>query len=275
MARTGDGRFEARLDRAWEIWGPMGGYAATVALRAAGAAATFDRPASFACQYVGVASFDGPVALDVVTVRTTKTAEALRVSMSQAGRPILEALVWAVADGLTGLDHDVAEAPAVPGPLELPTVEERFAAQGEPSPPPPFPFWNNFARRPVSWSDAWPPEEALEPIYREWLRFVPTAAFADPWVDAGRALVLVDVQSWPAANAHHAWKQHSMIAPSLDLYVAFHRPMHDCEWLLTDGHAPVAGGGLMAWNGRLWSEDRRLLASGGGQLLCRPIRPQP
>jgi hypothetical protein len=28
----------------------------------------------------------------------------------------------------------------------------------------------------------------------------------------------------------------------------------------------------MAWNGRLWDADRRLVASGAGQLLCRKMR---
>ena len=43
------GRYEADISQAWEIWGPMGGYVAGVALRAAGAASPFPRPASFSC----------------------------------------------------------------------------------------------------------------------------------------------------------------------------------------------------------------------------------
>ncbi len=263
------GRFQATLNRDWEIWGPMGGYVAAVALRAAGEVASFSRPASFACHYLGVASFDEPVDLEVTTLRSAHTAEALRVSITQDARPILDALVWTVADGIAGLEHDLAEAPDVPGPDGLLSVQERL---GPDAPPPPFPFWNNFDGRPTNWREQWPPEGPLDPVYRNWLRFRPTATFADPWVDAGRALVVVDVQSWPAASSHHAWRQLPMIAPSLDLYVAFHRPAHDAEWVLADGHAPIAGAGLIGWTGRMWSADRQLLASGGGQLLCRPVR---
>ena len=38
-----------------EIWGPMGGYVASVALRAAGAHSRFDRPASIVGHFLGVA----------------------------------------------------------------------------------------------------------------------------------------------------------------------------------------------------------------------------
>ena len=58
VTRTGEGRYTASLSADWEIWGPMGGYIASVALRAAGAESPFARPASFFCQYLGVAGFD-------------------------------------------------------------------------------------------------------------------------------------------------------------------------------------------------------------------------
>ena len=61
------------------------------------------------------------------------------------------------------------------------------------------------------------------------------------------------------------------MAPSLDLYAAFHDLQPSDPWLLADGHAPIAGEGLIGWNGRVWSGGRRLVASGGGQLLCRRI----
>jgi acyl-CoA thioesterase len=139
-----------------------------------------------------------------------------------------------------------------------------------PDTPRPFPFWDNVESRPVDFVPEWPPSTPLPPTYRSWSRFRPTATFDDPWLDAARAAILVDVQSWPAAHRHHAWQDPKVIAPSLDLYVAFHQPALDEPWLLLDGYSPVAAEGLIGWTGRLWSGTRRLVASGGGQLLCRP-----
>src|SRR5205823_4892878 len=70
-----DGRYQATLSPDWEIWGPNGGYVASIALRAAGAHSAFDRPATFSCHYLAVARFDA-VDLDVRTLRRTKRAES-------------------------------------------------------------------------------------------------------------------------------------------------------------------------------------------------------
>lgn len=274
VERIGDdgdvARFRGELSKEWEIWGPMGGYVASVAMRAAGEAGRFSRPASFFCQYLGVASF-GTVDIAVTTLRSAKTALAQRVEVTQQDRRILEATVWSIGD-VEGLEHDDThrQRPDVPGPDETPNIldllTEDDKAQG-----PGFPFWRNLESKPINFErERTPP---YEPVWREWLRFIPTAIFEDPWVDACRALIVIDVQSWPAASRAHAWG-HNFIAPSLDLYVAFHQLKPASEWLLADGHGPVASDGVTAWNGRLWSDDMTLVASGTGQLLCRRV-PAP
>lgn len=268
VERVGEGRFRARLSRDWEIWGPMGGYVAAVALRAAGAESPFDRPASFFCQYLGVAAFD-VVDVAVTTLRRARTAVAQRVEVSQGDKPVLEATVWSVG-AVEGLEHDATEPPAVPPPDEVPALLERLTDE-EREAGPPFPFWHNVEQKPLQWVRPWPPTEPMEPRWRCWCRFTPTPTFADPWVDACRALVLVDVQSWPAAHQPHAYRHPPYYAPSLDLYVAFHQPRPDADWLLADGQGPVARDGLMGWRGNLWAADGALVASGGGQLLCRRV----
>jgi len=264
----GDGRYRGVLSKDWEIWGPMGGYVAAVAFRAAGAESAFPRPASFACHYLSVASFDA-VDLLVTPLRTTRVAGSYRVEMTQGERRILEATVWAIADDVEGLVHDDAVPPRVDGPEGLPSIEE-LLADVEDAPGPPFAFWLNVESRPLDFRLDWPPSEPLPPVYQQWLRFR-EGDFSDPWVDACRLLVITDVQSWPAASRPHMWKQPQLYAPSLDLQITLHRRPAS-EWLLADGHSPVGDGGLLGWNGRVWSADRRLLASGGGQALCRPLR---
>ena len=262
-----DGRYRGTLSREWEIWGPMGGYVASFALRAAAAESAFARPASFFCHYLGVAKFDA-IDITVDKLRSGRSAESMRVTITQDDRLIMDASVWTVADA-EGLDHDLTMPPDVEGPDGLSNFEELFA--DEPEGGPPFPFWNNFEGRPIEFRREWPPAEPLDPVWREWLRFVPTSTFDDPWTDACRALICVDVVSWPAASRPHMWKQPNVIAPSMDLYVAFHEAAPDDPWLLADGHSSFAAEGLMNWTGRLWSSERKLVASGMGQLLCRTM----
>src|ERR1700690_1666192 len=106
----GDGRYTARMSRDWEIWGPNGGYVASIALRAAGAFSRFDRPATLVGHFLGVAEFDAPVDLEVTTLREAKRAQSMRVSMTQSGNPIFDAMIWSVGD-VAGLEHDVTEMP--------------------------------------------------------------------------------------------------------------------------------------------------------------------
>ncbi|HEY1734286.1 MAG TPA: thioesterase family protein, partial [Acidimicrobiales bacterium] len=259
---TGAGRFTATLSPEWEIWGPMGGYVAAVALRAAGAVSPFRRPATFACHYLAVARFE-PVDIAVTVQRAARTALSQRVVVTQEDRPVLTAEVWSIGD-VDGLVHHVVDPPDVAGPDGLPSMDDL-----DPDRWPPFPFWRNLDARPVAPCGEWPPREPLPPRWQTWLRFRPVATFEDPWVDAARSVVVLDVVGWPSAHQHHAWRDAPYIAPSLDLSVAFHEPAPDAAWLLADGHSPVAGDGLVGWHGRLWSPARRLVASAGGQALFR------
>jgi acyl-CoA thioesterase-2 len=265
----GDGHFRAQLSREWEIWGPMGGYVAALALRAAGAESPFARPASFFCHYLNVAAFDG-VDLEVSPLRSGRTALSQRVRITQGDRSILEATVWSVHPN-EGLEHNDATSPDVPGPEALPSIEEAL-----PDRPRNFAFWDNVEMRPLRVQARWPPAESLPPRWQAWCRFRPTSTFDDPWVDACRSVILVDVQSWPAASQRHAWREpHGFIAPSLDLYVAFHTPSPDQGWLLADGYAPVSGDGMFGWTGRLWTPEGSLVAAGGGQALYRRVPTTP
>ncbi len=263
----GDGRYRATPSREWEIWGPMGGYIASFALRAAGLAASQPRPAAFSCHYLGVARFE-PIDIRVEARREGRSASSHRVEISQEGRPILDAMVWSTGGG-EGLEHDETTPPDVPGPDELPSIEELLPPDAEP----PFPFWLNFDAKPIHFEVDWPPDGPRPASWQEWLRFLPRGSFEDPWVDACRSVVLVDLPSWPSAHRPHAWRQPAFTAPTLDLNVAFHQPTAGQEWLLCDGAAPMSTGGLFGWTAKVWSPGGQLHASGGGQCIYRPLRP--
>lgn len=265
-----DGCYTAELSADWNIWGPNGGYLAAVALRAAGAHSPHPRPASLVCHFLGVADF-APVQITTETLRGAKRAESTRVVMTQGDQPVLDALVWSVADDLTGLSHDLRAVPDVPQPDSLPTLEELAAREaGAPSPPP---FFQNFDQKPIDWvpPERWATRDPADPRARSWYRFRPRPTFSDPWVEAGRLAVLVDTFMWPAAARAHRPGDLRHIAPSLDLQVSFHRIPHGTEWLLADAVSETAVDGLVAGRASVWSSEGDLVASGSQQMLCRPV----
>ena len=265
----GEGRFRATLSPDWEIWGPMGGYVAAIALRAAGATTQHPHPAAFSCHYLGVARFE-PVDIRVEARKEGRAASSHRVEITQDGRPILDAIVWSVADN-DGLEHDETTPPAVPDPDGLPSLADLLPADAQP----PFPFWRNLDARPIEFEAEWPPEGPRPATWQEWLRFLPTATYDDPWTDGARTVILADLPSWPSAHRPHAWRQEPWTAPTLDLNVAFHRPTDGEPWLLCDGAAPLSTRGLFGWTARVWSPGGTLHATGGGQCLYRRLPPAP
>jgi acyl-CoA thioesterase len=274
---VGDGRYSALMSQDWEIWGPNGGYVAAVLLRAAGAHSRFERPATFAAHFLGTAAFDR-VDLDVVTLRSGGRSESVRVSMSQGGKPIAEAMVWCVPAELDGVEVDWTQRPDVGAPADTPTIGERFADVEDAPAKAPFKFWDNFEYRPLGWIgiDEWQTRRPIEPTYLAWFRLVPTPVFEDPWIEFARVLMPIDIVGWPAIG--RGWdpvEDGRWVAPNLDLAVSFHAAPNGSENLLLDGEARIATGGLIGGNGRVWSEDGRLLATGVQQLLMRRLPEQP
>jgi acyl-CoA thioesterase len=256
-----DGRYGAELSDAWEIWGPNGGYLAAIALRAAGEAAQIKRPSSFYCHFLSSPAF-AAVELEVTVLKRGRRAESLQVAMSQEGRPVLQAMVKTLAEA-PGHRHRHLQAPDVARPEGLQSYEQLLAPERRP----PFKFWENVERRPV---DQLASSEPAEPVLREWTRYRPTACFADPFVDAARALILLDTYGFPAA--WQRFRSMEYLAPNLDTSAWFHDFSPDCEWLLVDHACTVADHGLMAVDGKVWDADGRLLATGAAHLCCIPGR---
>jgi len=263
----GDGHYAAHLNEEWRIWGPNGGYLAALALRCAGEHSPFRRPASFTCHFLGVADFTD-VELTARTLRRTKRVESLAVSMTQHGSPILEALVWTIGEA-HALEHQALTMPEVPAPDGLAPMEDLL-----PPDVPLFPFWRNIESRPCSWTDDWEHRPAGEFRNHSWYRFRPRATFADPYLDAARGLLILDTVLWPAADRGHP-ENTEWYAPSIDVQARFHALAPDDEWLLADAFSPAARDGLVGGTGAIWSESGRLLATGGQQMLYRPIHLNP
>ena len=264
----GDGAFDLLLRRDWEIWGPNGGYMAAIALRAAAVASGRARPANATVHFLSVANFDEPVVVRPVVQRASKVATSIGVSITQADRPVLQAMVWAIDHGLPGLQHDPPLGADAGHWSDHPTIDERWAASGRPRPPG-YAFWRNFDERPPVWIDDWDGRSDLEPVYLNWMRFRAVTA-DDAWAEAARLLLLVDLGAWPAATRKHV--QDRFIAPSIDVSCEFHSLAPHDGWYLLRGESPVAGEGLVASHQDVRDSQGRLLASGISHLLCRPVR---
>ncbi len=270
-----EGGYTAELSPSWEIWGPQGGYLAAVALRAAGSEMGRARPASMNAHFVG-AGTSGPVEVAVETNRSTRVATSVTVTVAQESdrgmRTLLVATVWGVDDDLPGLAHQRAGLPLDPmSPDGVPSAEERMAASGATWP---HPFWRNLESRPVLWIDDWDNRKDQAPRELNWYRFVDGETFDDPWVDAGRVLVVLDVDAWGCAvRANEGELEH--FAPTIELTVRFIGDARGHRWLLGDAESPVSSAGLVAHSGIVWTPDGAIVATGGSTLLCRPAARRP
>jgi acyl-CoA thioesterase len=227
------------------------------------------RPATLACHFLGVAAFEN-VDIEVTTLRATRRTESVRVSMRQGDEPVAEAIVWCVARDLDGPALTSADMPEVAPPHECPRIEELADEDARP----PYSFWSNFEYRPLSWLS--PDERANrapgDPAFQAWYRYIPTPVFEDPFVEAARVAMLIDIAGWPSIrHAMDAEDEAQWMAPSLDLSVTFHQPPDESEYLFLDGFGSIAAGGLAGGGGTVWSQDGRLLGSGSQQLIFRPL----
>ncbi len=161
---------------------------------------------------------------DTVTSISRSRAESFTVDMTQQRKSILHALVKTAADS-PGYSHQHLAPPAVPPPIALHSYEQLLSRDK----PWPFSFWDNVERRPVSQDMS---ERPSSPTIREWTRFRPQPCFEDPFLDAARALILLDTFGFPAAyQKYRSWEY---LAPNLDtsvvspaqsrVRVAAHRP---------------------------------------------------
>ncbi|MGH9027462.1 MAG: hypothetical protein ACRDWD_15300 [Acidimicrobiia bacterium] len=120
-------------------------------------------------------------------------------------------------------------------------------------------------------AEEWEAVRPVEPRFDAWFKYLPTARFNDPFVEAGRVLLLADIVGWPAASrAVPPADDGRFIAPNLDMAVVFHQPLDASDYLLLQSEAALASGGFIGGNGKVWSEDGRMLASTAQQMMCRP-----
>jgi acyl-CoA thioesterase len=255
----GDHGLVVALDQAWDIWGPAGGYIAAIALRAVHQdAATGHRPVTLTGQFVGVAK-PGRLDVQVEPVKSGSTA-LFSIRLTQEGRVVFLAQVWTTARN----DQSQPLAPAmpiVPVPDGLRGQDEITAERGIKQ----IPFWQNIEGRPANFRLVDDPLSDDTHQWR-WMRMRDWAQTDDLFLDAMRYVLLIDIGVWPA-HWHLLTEPANYFAPSLDIWVHFHGGAAAGAWLLSDAEADVSGNGTISGRVRIWSEDGRALATGGGHCL--------
>jgi acyl-CoA thioesterase len=123
---VGAGRFEVELDPNWSIASkPHGGYLLAILARAALAVSDKPHPLAVSAHYLSSPS-GGPAQVTATVLRSGRTVTAVRASLDQDGKPVIESLIS------TGELADTEEAPFhLSGPpLTLPPVEDCLPATG-------------------------------------------------------------------------------------------------------------------------------------------------
>lgn len=263
LEKTGDTIWTAPLREDWSLWGPAGGYIAALALRAAGEASAFTRPASMTCHFLRPGRF-APAELRVESLRSGRRSELLRVDLRQDAKTLLTAMVWAVPDSAPGIGHDATRMEGLPDPETLPTLQALYPDQ------PVHPFFSRFDQRPIRGMPR-AGDEARDPELTGFYRFTPTPRAASAFVDSARILLLLDTFGWLAQYPAHPEDNPSpWVAPNIDYHYRFHRPSQHADWLHMRVRAPIAEAGLMATDGEIRDAQGYLLATGTSQLMCLP-----
>jgi acyl-CoA thioesterase-2 len=184
---------------------------------------------------------------------------------------VLAALVWAGAEGAAGPAAGWGAAPALPRPAALPALEDAVAAEGGLV----LPCWLTCVEIRLAGAHGEGLERpARDPAVSGWMRLRAPGPYAgDPWLDACRVLVAADLVQFPAVTQGFPARALTFVAPSLDLYVAFHHPPGATEWLQVAGRGTAAGHGLLAARADIWTADGRLAGTGTQQMLVRHTAP--
>jgi acyl-CoA thioesterase-2 len=239
----------------------FGGQVAGQALVAAGRTVEPGRPVhSLHSYFIRPGDPEVPIVYTVDRVRDGRSFSTRRVVAIQHGRPIFSlSASFQLEQG--GVDHQVA-MPDVPGPDELPTVRERFG--GGPGSdildrfPRPFdlryvddPPWAQRAQGPRQFSP-----------HRIWLR-ADGRLPDDPLLHVCAATFASDLSLLDSVLIHHglAMDVDPIGLASLDHAMWFHRPFRADEWFLYDTSSPTASGGRGLAEGRMFSQDGRLVVS--------------
>ncbi|MGX7925350.1 acyl-CoA thioesterase [Tsuneonella sp. HG094] len=259
----------------------FGGQVIAQALIAAERTVADDRAAhSLHAYFLRGGSEDHPIDLAVDRQLDGGSFSNRRVVASQPGpdgtlQPILN-LSASFQKHQPGLEHERAEMPDVPGPVDLPSDQNLREEVAEKLPERARQFFA--APRPIEIRSAtgrhWLSSERRKPVQHAWFRACSVLP-DDARIHRAVLAYLSDMQLLGTSIMPHglSWLRGEVKSASLDHAIWFHAPFRADEWLLYTCDSPWSGGSRGFNRGQIF-QDGRLVASVAQEGMIRPVEPR-
>lgn len=209
-----------------------------------------------------------PITFDVDRLRDGRSFSARRTQAIQRGKPILS-MISSFQEPSDGLDHQV-EMPKVPGPDELPSLDEQFGDL-------PGPAAQQMLRsRPVDlryvdgplFLEPGPEQVGHQAVWLKTSGPMPD----DPLLHTAMLAFASDYNLLESVIRRHglSWATAKMKTASLDHAMWFHRrPARVDDWLLYTQESASASGSRGMGTGRIFTSDGVLVASTAQEGMMR------
>lgn len=253
-------------------WGTVyGGQVIGQALFAAQNTVPADRQVhSLHAYFLRPGDVSAPIVYDVDRSRDGSSFTTRRVKAIQHGHPIFD-MSASFQKVEPGFEHQ-SDMPNVPPPEQVPTDQERLAAQA--SQLPEFMRGRALADRPIEIRTVGEPDVFLTgkhpPERYVWLKAISplpdTIALHQAMLAYASDFSFITTALKPHGLT---WLTPGMQVASVDHAVWFHAPFRADEWLLHVMESPRASGARGLVNGRIYSRDGKLVASTAQQGLIR------
>jgi acyl-CoA thioesterase II len=239
-----------------------GGQVLAQAIVAASKAIPDQRVTSAYMTFSKAASFDDPIDLTVDPLRKGRTFSTVSVRAEQKGALISPGLLL-MDSGAPDTIRGSAAMPDVPGPYEAEPYDMRVSGRD---------------LRVVDGAYSGDPDLVGPPIIHAWIRFRDNPA--EPYMRS--ALVAQATTHWTIAAAMRphpgigeAQAHVSLSTGIMSVAIAFHDDAPVDEWLLYTNPAIWSGRGLAQGDGRIFTQDGRLVASYSVQAMIRDFTRPP
>ena len=215
---------------------------------------------------------DAPIDYEVEITRNGRSFANRRVLARQSGNVLFD-MLCSFHQSESGPNHQAELPPGLPGPDELPSLQEYLRENSDRIPRNEVAAY--FSPLPVQFRLI-NPERTFhldgEPAsHRDfWMRFPPAARIEDAALHQPLMAFVSDFWLGPAANELHSPPYPARV-PVLTLShtIAFHGPARADDWLLYRVESPFAGDGLGYTRGLLYNREGRLVLSTTQEVLMR------